>query len=65
MGFFILLLLVGVIYIVTVSKTNPPEIADKSSLEWQRTENEPGFYSIRNNWFRKSESGLYELYVEG
>ncbi len=65
LGFFILLLLLGVIYIVTASKTNPPEIADKSSLKWQRTENEPGFYSIRNNWFRKSESGLYELYVEG
>ncbi|HEX4851587.1 MAG TPA: C45 family peptidase, partial [Puia sp.] len=25
----------------------------------------PGFYYIGNNWFRKSKSGLYELYVEG
>ena len=25
----------------------------------------PGFYTIKNNWFRKSNSGLYEMYVEG
>ncbi len=24
-----------------------------------------GFYTLKNNWFRKSKSGLYELYVEG
>ncbi|MDP4129618.1 MAG: C45 family peptidase [Bacteroidota bacterium] len=64
-GVFILLLLAGIIYILVVSKTSPPEIADRSSLNWQRTENAPGFYSLKNSWFRKSQSGLYELYVEG
>ena len=65
LGVFLLLILAGIIYILVVSKTNPPKIADQSSLSWQRTENSPGFYSLKNSWFRKSESGLYELYVEG
>jgi isopenicillin-N N-acyltransferase like protein len=65
LGVFLLLILAGIIYILIVSKTNPPKIADQSSLSWQRTENSPGFYSLKNSWFRKSASGLFELYVEG
>src|SRR5450432_107362 len=61
-GLFILL---GVIYILIVSRTNPPKVTDKIALEWERTEPSPGLYAIKNNWFRKSKSGLYELYVEG
>jgi isopenicillin-N N-acyltransferase like protein len=61
-GLFILL---GFIYIIIVSKTVPPRIKDKAALGWQRTEPSPGFYTLQNNWFRKSKSGLYELYVEG
>jgi len=65
LGVLLLLILAAIIYILIVSRTNPPEIADQSSLNWQRTENSPGFYSLKNSWFRKSASGLYELYVEG
>src|SRR5450755_2249595 len=60
-----LLILSGVIYLIIVSKTNPPKISDKSALSWQRTEPSPGLFTLRNNWFRKSRSGLFELYVEG
>jgi predicted choloylglycine hydrolase len=60
-----LLICTGIIYILMVSRTAPPKIADQSSLRWQRTENSPGFYSLKNSWLRKSRSGLYELYVEG
>jgi isopenicillin-N N-acyltransferase-like protein len=63
-GFFSLLMILF-IYLSIVSKTNPPEIADTSSLQWQRTEQSKEFYTLKNNWFRKSKSGLYELYVEG
>ncbi|HLK27182.1 MAG TPA: C45 family peptidase, partial [Puia sp.] len=63
-GFFVLLLVLF-IYLTIVSKTNPPKIADESSLQWQRTETSDGFYTLKNDWFRKSKSGLYELYVEG
>ncbi|MBS1577877.1 MAG: peptidase C45, partial [Bacteroidetes bacterium] len=61
-----LILLPGILflYLVWVSKVNPPEIKDSSSLQLQRKEVN-GLYTINNNWFRKSNSGLYEMYVEG
>jgi isopenicillin-N N-acyltransferase-like protein len=62
---FVALLLILFIYLVIVSKAYPPKPADTSSLQWQRTEQSNGFYTLKNSWFRKSKSGLYELYVEG
>jgi len=64
-GVIILIFILGFIYLLVVSKTNPPSISDKTALNWQRTEPGSGFYTLKNNWFRKSKSGLYELYVEG
>src|SRR5450631_718494 len=60
-----LILILAFIYLLIVSRTNTPKIADKSALGWKRTEAVPGLYTLNNNWFRKSKSGLYELYVEG
>ncbi len=65
LGVMLLLLLILVIYLVQVSKVPNPTIKDMSSLQWQRTENSKGFYTLKDSWFRKSKSGLYELYVEG
>ena len=62
---FLVLLLIGAIYLVQVSKVDPPKPADISSLQLQRTDHGNGFYTLNNNWFRHSKSGLYELYVEG
>lgn len=62
---FIGLLLIGFIYLVIVSITHPPKPGNTSSLLLIRSEPSPGLYTIKNNWFRKSNSGLYELYVEG
>lgn len=53
------------IYLTIVSKVDPPLIIDKSSLALQRSEPDSGLYTIGNNWFRKSQSGLYEMYVSG
>jgi isopenicillin-N N-acyltransferase-like protein len=64
-GVIALLIIAGVIYLLIVSRTNPPAVSDKTALSWQRTEPGPGFYTLKNNWFRKSKSGLFELYVEG
>jgi isopenicillin-N N-acyltransferase-like protein len=64
-GVIFLLLLIGAIYLVQVSKVDPPKPADMSSLQMQRTDHGNGFYTIKDNWFRHSKSGLYELYVEG
>ena len=62
---FLVLLLIGAIYLVQVSKVDPPKPADISSLQLQRTDHGNGFYTLNNNWFRHSKNGLYELYVEG
>ncbi len=64
-GGFLVLLLIGAVYLVQVSKVDPPKPADISSLQLQRTDHGNGFYTLKNNWFRHSNSGLFELYVEG
>ena len=65
LGFILLLLIIGVIYVKWVSKIDAPVIKDMSSLKLQRTDEGDGFYTLKNNWFRKSKSGLFELYIEG
>jgi len=63
--FFIALLIIGAIYLALVAIEYPPKVKDESSLQWQRSEPSPGFYTLKDSWFRKSKSGLFELYVEG
>jgi hypothetical protein len=63
--FFVGLLIVGAIYLASVALEYPPKVKDDSSLQWQRSEPSPGFYTLKDSWFRKSKSGLYEMYVEG
>ena len=65
LGALVFLLLLAFVYLVSVSRVNPPEIANKNSLSWQRAEISPGFFVLGNSWLRKSKSGLYELYLEG
>ncbi|MBZ5858878.1 C45 family autoproteolytic acyltransferase/hydolase [Flavihumibacter profundi] len=65
LGTLFVLLVVLFIYLYKVSIVDPPVIADHSVENLQRTEASPGFYYLGNNWFRKSKSGLFELYVEG
>ena len=62
---FLGLLILFSIYLAIVAIDHPPKPIDTSSLQLQRSESSPGFYTIKDNWFRKSNSGLYELYVEG
>ena len=65
LGFLVLLLVILCIYVVNVAKVPDPKVADMSSLQLQRTEVSKGFYTLNDSWFRKSKSGLYEMYVEG
>ncbi len=65
LGVFLVLLFIGAVYLVQVSKVANPKSADTGSLKLQRTDHGNGFYTINNSWFRHSKSGLYELYVEG
>ncbi|MGZ4036688.1 MAG: C45 family autoproteolytic acyltransferase/hydrolase, partial [Bacteroidia bacterium] len=63
--FLLVVLLAFGIYFVLAVKINEPEIADRSPLEWKRTDVSPTFFKVKNNWLKQSESGLWELYVEG
>jgi isopenicillin-N N-acyltransferase like protein len=62
---FAALFLILAVYLYCVAIDYPPKPKDVSSEKLQRSELSPGFYTINNNWFRKSKSGLYELYIEG
>ena len=64
-GVLMLILFCVFAYVVYVSKTDPPVVADAGSLKWQRKDHGNGFYTLGNNWLKKSKSGLFELYVEG
>lgn len=64
-GVVILLLGLLFLYLVWVSKINPPVVKDMSAMSLQRQQPDTGLYTIGHSWFRKSHSGLYEMYVEG
>ena len=63
----VIVLLFGLLfaYLVWVSDIPAPKIKDTAALQLQRQQPDTGLYTIGNSWFRKSNSGLYELYVEG
>jgi len=52
-------------YIRIVAVAHPPRPSRVASLKLKREQLGVNFYVIGNNWFRKSKSGLFELYVEG
>jgi isopenicillin-N N-acyltransferase-like protein len=62
-------LLIGLVmliaYVRMVSVTAPPIPPANSAREIKVTTIDSGLSVAGNNWFRRSESGLYELYVEG
>ena len=64
-GILLLLLVALSIYIKQSGKIGVPDVKDLSSLKLQRTDEGNGLYTLKNNWFRKSKSGIFELYVEG
>lgn len=65
LGIIILLLVCFIIYVKMVSAIDAPAIKDMSSLKGPRELRDNGILTIKNNWFKHSKSGLYELYVEG
>jgi isopenicillin-N N-acyltransferase like protein len=64
-GIAILLLFLLLVYIRFVSKVDPPKVISASMGNLNVLQPDSGLFVLGNNWFRKSESGLYELYVEG
>lgn len=62
----LLALFIGLaIYLYTVAIVDPPATTDTACLQWQRSSSGKDQYRIGNNWIRKKQEGLWELYVEG
>ncbi len=62
----LVIIIVGLLtYVILSANIEPPVVTDRTADTWKRTEHDSTFYTIGNNWFRKSETGLYEVYVEG
>jgi isopenicillin-N N-acyltransferase-like protein len=61
----ILLLVVLIAYVRLVSVTDPPQHPELDTAAYRVQRADTGLYTLKNNWFRQSESGLFELYVEG
>lgn len=62
---FILIILAAVIYFAVIAIDRPPEIADRSSLGIERIRYNDSTYTFGQSWLRRSESGLWEAYIEG
>jgi isopenicillin-N N-acyltransferase-like protein len=58
-----LFLIIWFISIALAYPPVPPEDSNAAALS--RDELSPGFYRIGNNWFKKNEFGIYEMYIEG
>lgn len=58
-------LLALIVYVRVVAKVDPPSPKSRAILDETVVQADTGLFVLGNNWFRKSESGLYELYVEG
>ncbi len=54
-----------VIWFRIVAIDHPPEVPDKSALGTERIQTGENTFYVGNNWLRKSESGLWEMYIEG
>lgn len=68
LGSIVLLITVLVLYVSYLyysANRNPPTPNSFASLQGQVTQPDSGLFKLGNNWFRKSESGFYELYTEG
>lgn len=65
--FFILtdlLFILAIWFIITIT-IRIPAPADTSAIALQRKEVAPDFYTLNQNWIKKSETGLWEIYLEG
>lgn len=61
-----LLFLFFVWFIITVTIKSPEVAPERMSiLKQERKKVAPDFYTLSPNWIKKSETGLWEIYVEG
>jgi hypothetical protein len=56
---------VFIAWFLLVAIEHPPIVKDMSCLKTERQKVGENTYFVGNNWLRKSESGLWEIYLEG
>ncbi|NVO01705.1 MAG: peptidase C45 [Bacteroidetes bacterium] len=59
------LVCLGFFYLLFRATLIPPSPENFSSLNLKREVIEKDYYRIGNNWIKKNEAGLWEMYVEG
>ena len=68
-----LYILVGILTVIVVLmiafnimvKIEPPDVPAISTEHFKRVQVDSNVYKIGDNWIRKSESGLWEMYLSG
>src|SRR6476661_1413788 len=61
----VLIIVIGCAYIYHVSISDPPVPPSTAVLRTQARQIAPNSFVLGHNWMRKSESGWWEMYVEG
>jgi hypothetical protein len=64
-GLIILGIIGLIIYVRLVAAIDEPVPESLAALNAEVIEADTGLFKLNNNWFKESETGLYELYVEG
>ena len=64
LSILLLLLVVGILYFRSVAILEPPHPKSLAALNLKRTRVDTDFYTLGNSWIKKSNSGLWEMYVE-
>lgn len=65
LGALVLFIIMSLAYIKWCMASELPKPQNTDTLKLQRQKLGDNFYKIGNNWLRKSNSGLWEEYVEG
>lgn len=64
LGIILLLILTAVFYFRSVAIVLPPIPKNSEVTNLQRVKLGSDFYALKNSWIKKSNSGLWEMYVE-
>jgi isopenicillin-N N-acyltransferase-like protein len=65
LSIFVLLILLLCVYVWKASDIEPPYIADTSAISLQPEYAGGSLYILNDNWIRKNQYGLYEMFVSG
>lgn len=59
------ILIISYVYVKLVSRVEPPEVPVTDIVKAKVVTKDNNFYSIGNCWLKESETGIWELYIEG